>query len=89
MTPRVHRLKVLDVYWGPLESGEKPFEVRWNDREFQRGDHLEFVKVDRDGIELPCILQYRTISYVLTGGRFGIEAGWVVLGLAPIGTAAL
>jgi len=40
MTGRVHELKVVPPYFDALVSGAKTFEVRRNDRGYQRGDLL-------------------------------------------------
>lgn len=91
MTARTHRLKTLPDYWESVSAGDKTFEVRRDDRGFQKGDTLELVRLkkhfdgvqwveERSGDNLPHVL-VRRISYVLTGGQLGIEPGYVVLGL--------
>ncbi len=92
---RVHELKCLPAYFDAVASGEKPFEVRRDDRGFQRGDLIalrEFVPF-KPGPHTPIPppeggyytgrRAQRQITYVLTGGQFGIEPGFVVLGLEP------
>ena len=79
----VHQMKTWVPYFESVVSGAKPFDVRRDDRGFQRGDYVRLVEVSqpRDGM-LPTgrEAQYE-ITYVLTGGQFGIEPGYVVLGL--------
>lgn len=90
-----HRLKTIADYWDALASGEKNFEVRRDDRGFQKGDVLILMRVewhtlpnaDKRLIFSPggarggvCEIR-RKITYVLTGGQLGIEPGYVVLGL--------
>lgn len=80
--PMVHELKTWPVYFQAVKSGEKPFEVRKDDRYYTVGDilHLrEFEPSDRcyTGDELK-----RRITYKLSGPGFGIEEGFCVLGLA-------
>lgn len=85
-----HKLKTWPAYFDAIERGEKTFDVRRDDRGFQKGDVLvlQRTREDRktevewnyDG-EVKQELR-RTISYVLTGGQFGIEPGYVVLGLS-------
>jgi len=80
-TVTVHRLKTLEPYFGAVADGVKPFEVRRDDRGFQRGDRLRLVETSqRDGTPTGREAEYE-ITYVLTGGQFGIEPGFVVLGL--------
>lgn len=84
-----HKLKCWPQYFDAIERGEKPFEVRRDDRGFQKGDRLllqrtregsnHLVDYDLDG-NVRRELR-RRITYILTGGQFGIEPGYVVLGL--------
>jgi hypothetical protein len=88
---QVHELKTLPQYWDAIASGAKTFEVRRDDRGFQRGDFLRLLKmrkrqlgsyeVEYDTKGEPRYTLVRRITYVLTGGQFGIEPGYVVLGL--------
>lgn len=92
MASRTHRLKTLPDYWNAVNEGDKNFEVRRDDRGFQKGDTLELVRLvkkyggsgewveDRSGDNRPYVL-IRRIAYILTGGQLGIEPGYVVLGL--------
>lgn len=87
---QVHRLKTVARYYEAVERGEKPFEVRRNDRAFQTGDILELVKIDDQGIyETPPGERFGTVSirrkitYLLQGGQFGIDPAYCVLGLGP------
>lgn len=91
---RIHLVKCWPAYFGAIVSGEKPFDVRLDDRGYQKGDvlHLrEWSPVDGyvttyGGRE--CLPEYHEvklrITYVLSGGKFGIEAGYVVLGLTTL-----
>lgn len=85
---QVHELKTRPNYWDAVERGEKTFEVRRDDRGFQKGDLLQLVKFDggyyvlAPGSRFGKQIIERRISYVLTGGQLGIEPGYVVLGLA-------
>lgn len=94
-----HKLKTWPVYYDAIERGEKPFEVRRDDRGFQKGDILVLQRTCPDR---PTVVETvpastdrawdyrvkhemrRRITYVLTGGQFGIEPGFVVLGLEPV-----
>lgn len=88
--PVTHTLKCLPVYFDAVKRGEKNFEVRRDDRGFQKGDQIvlqrlreqhskHLVEYDNNGNVAHEI--QREILYVLTGGQFGIEPGYVVLGL--------
>lgn len=80
-----HELKVWPEYWDVLVSGEKSFEVRRDDRGFQKGDvlilrrtHAGSARVDTT---FPALR--RRVAWILTGGQFGIEAGYVVMAVVP------
>lgn len=85
-----HKLKTWPVYFDAIARGDKTFEVRRDDRGFQKGD---IVVLQRTQDEYPHHrVEYgidgkvkseirRRITYILTGGQFGIEPGWVVMQL--------
>lgn len=89
MSERTHELKTLAPYWDAVRSGEKTFEVRRDDRGFQRGDIVVLHRMsearpyyyDTDGYGKRS-LRYR-IGWILTGGQLGIEPGYVVFSLEP------
>lgn len=81
----VHVLKTLPEYWDAVERGEKTFEVRRDDRGFQRGDTVVLRRcvhapLGPKVMDPPVDLRF-TIGWILTGGQFGIEPGYVVLSL--------
>lgn len=103
---QTHHLKLDKYYWDAVKSGDKPFEVRRNDRGFQKGDRLCFHKYDcsddngghpccYEGRYIQTIRNYETrtkeegesdklfaeITYILTGGQYGIGPGYVVMGI--------
>ena len=77
-----HVLKTLPQYWDAVERGEKTFEVRRDDRGFQRGDTVVLVRLNSIGLETSARLRF-TIGWILTGGQFGLEPGYVVFSLHP------
>lgn len=88
----VHELKTLAPYWDAVASGAKTFEVRRDDRGFQKGDILKLHRLcpdtNRHYDTDPAAGRFsrrtitKHITYILTGGQLGIEPGYVVLGLA-------
>lgn len=80
-----HRLKIYKHFADAIEAGDKNFEVRKNERGYQRGDTVSF----RVGNEIHTNkrkhpIEDRTfeITYVLSG--WGIEPGYVVFGIEEI-----
>lgn len=79
-----HVLKCWEHYWNAIERGDKNFEVRLNDRGFQRGDVLILRCTSPNGELLRLDELRRRVTYVLYGGQFGIIPGYVVMGLKPV-----
>jgi hypothetical protein len=83
----VHELKTWSLYFNLVKSGEKPFELRKNDRGFLPGHELllrEFVPETQTytGETLR-----RKITCVLEGSEaeaFGLKPGYCIMGLAEI-----
>jgi len=79
-----HKLKLLEQFADVVYSGEKPFEIRENDRGFQKGDTVEFDVRDKAGLMVthPLGRERFEITYVLSG--WGLKDGWVVFGIRKI-----
>lgn len=84
MNTREHELKCWPPFFAAIEDGDKTFEVRKNDRGFQRGDVLWLREYEPEkhannytGAEIR-----KVVTYVLSG--WGVEPGYVVLGLASV-----
>lgn len=95
--PVNHELKTLDVFFDAVKRGAKNFEVRKDDRAFQAGDTVTLYRVTQAEIDNPMpgappfvprntanAPITATISFVLRGGRFGIDSDYVVLALSDI-----
>lgn len=85
--PFTHCLKTLAPYFQNSVEGWKPFEIRRDDRAegFQVGDTLLLMewaslgpgrKMQFTGRQVKWL-----VSYVLSGGAFGLEPGFVCMGL--------
>lgn len=79
-----HNIKILRSFADAVLSGDKNFEVRENDRGYQKGDIVNFTVIDK-GI---CMNSHKLnteffeITYVLSG--WGIKDGYVVFGIKRI-----
>lgn len=92
-----HVLKTWPMFFDAIKSGEKTFEVRRaHDRLFREGDTLVLERTDENKIDcyvprhhhergMPArdVIRKR-VTFVLHGGQFGIEPGYVVMGLADV-----
>ncbi|NCD42803.1 MAG: DUF3850 domain-containing protein [Bacteroidia bacterium] len=76
-----HELKVKPEYYHSLFTGEKTCEVRYNDRDFQVGDVLILHCIEPTNRFLIDMPLFRTITYVLKGGQYGIHSEYVVLSI--------
>jgi len=79
-TRPIHVLKTWPAYFKEVLIGRKTFEVRRDDREFQVGDTLRLVEWSQQTGHTGRALD-RRVTYVLPGGEFGIEEGYVVMGI--------
>lgn len=74
-----HYLKIEKPYFEAVLSGDKTFEVRYNDRAFQKGDTVILQEIDltKTGREVEA-----QISYILTD--VGLKENYVAFGLKNI-----
>ena len=83
-----HHLKTWPTYYDAVERGEKTFEGRRNDRNFQSGDIVVLCRTVVDGsgeCKTAAPTLTRRIGFVLHGGQFGIAEGWCVFSLLDEG----
>lgn len=104
---KTHELKTLPIYFDAVLRGDKTFEIRNNDRDFQAGDTLFLKEYDPakeapqqpwnpEGLNPPILGAYTgreilaIVSYVLhdTWGKFGLDRGFVALGLSHVENVA-
>ena len=80
---RVHNLKILSDYADAIVAGDKTFEIRENDRGFQKGDFIKFRVTDKTGISNnylhPINNKLYEITFVLS--EWGVKNGFVALAI--------
>ncbi len=78
-----HELKVNPQFWDGLESGNKPFEIRRNDRKFSVGDVLVLRRYD-PAFGYSGEQCRRVVTYVLASEDLPVALmpGYVALGLS-------
>lgn len=81
---RTHELKCWPSFFEAVRDGDKTFEVRQNDRGFQRGDVLWLREYDPAKVanRYTGRTLYAHVSYVLNGS--GVEPGYVAMGLSDV-----
>lgn len=84
----IHELKILSSFVRPIMNGSKTFEIRENDRGFQKGDRVQFKVVSDDwtcknsSIVRAFERKVFEITYVLNG--WGLKNGFVVFGISEV-----
>ena len=81
---KTHELKLQQQFTKAVWIGDKPFEIRKNDRDFQVGDMIRFQVVDENGEPVESLVNdaLYEITYVLEG--WGLEPGYVALGIQEV-----
>lgn len=81
---KLHKIKIREEFADDVFSGNKCFEVRENDRGYQKGDLVQFEVVDSMNINRYHKLDdvKFAITYVLSG--WGIKDNYVVFGIRRI-----
>jgi hypothetical protein len=93
MTQRTHELKAYPAFFTPKIEGDMPFDVRYNDRGYQKGDIIHYREWDpnllhgRDANGTALRGDYtgrecrKLITYVMT---YGLSPNYVGLGLQDV-----
>lgn len=78
---KIHNLKILNDFADEVVMGEKTFEIRKNDRGYQKGDYIKFQAIDKSGTPNQHYINDKLylITFVMNG--WGIKNGYVVLGI--------
>lgn len=82
-----HKIKILVDFADEVLTGEKNFEIRENDRGYQKGDQVKFMVVDYKGCNVnhplnEWIKHTFEITYVMNG--WGLKNGFVVFGIREV-----
>ena len=80
MDNKIHEIKIYPQYYKAVVSGEKTFELRKNDRNYQVGDMLKLK--EWDGEKFTGHSTMVRVSYVYKGtNKFGLSEGFCILGI--------
>ena len=87
---KTHELKTDPEPFAASFRGDKPYEIRLNDRDFACGDLLTLRETKFSGEEMkegkPLEYTGRTLSRIVSEVRtnYGISDGWCILGVRKI-----
>ena len=76
----IHELKIYPDYFTDVITGEKSFEIRKNDRPFQKGDLLALNEWDGDKYTGNSCLVY--VDYIMTDAEY-CKKDMVVMAIKP------
>lgn len=74
-----HILKLKDEFANAISSGEKTFEIRYNDRGYQKGDKIQFSCLERSHEVEKRVYE---ITYLVHG--WGLKEDWCVFGIKEV-----
>lgn len=90
---KLHEIKLNVNFCDAVLNGEKTFEIRRNDRGYQRGDQIRFTATDYDALSgsfVPCGHEIDDhlyqIDYVISG--WGLREGYVAFSIRDVGTVS-
>lgn len=75
-----HHIKTWPVFFGAVLSGAKTFEIRKDDRDYQRGDWLCLEEYDPETQAYTGAACMRRVTYCMRDLNF-VKDGFVVMGL--------
>ena len=82
---KTHELKILPEYFEPVLTGDKTFELRMDDRNFQVGDILVLKEWDSYKQSFTSRETKRVVKYKYTGkDSFGLSKGFCILALGEV-----
>jgi ParB family chromosome partitioning protein len=82
---KTHTIKIKLDYAMDILFGNKTFEIRKNDRDYQVGDYVHFVPIDNNGIRyVGCSIENKTyqITYILRD--FGLQYGYIAFSIREV-----
>lgn len=81
---KLHELKIKEEYFNEILRGNKTFELRKNDRDYQVGDLIHFIKTD--GLEYFSHSKdvYQIIYILKNVPEYGLKQGYCILAIKKL-----
>lgn len=77
---KMHRLRIWPQHFKEVKNGNKTFEIRKDDRNFQLGDGIFLEEYDPKENKYTGDQVTKIITYIIKGDGFGISKGYCVFG---------
>lgn len=74
---KIHNLKIRSEYALPKLKGDKMFEIRKNDRNYEVGDIVLYNVIDDDELNRQFVAKFYKITYIT---NYAQQDGYVVFG---------
>lgn len=81
----IHELKIQEDFANAVYAGDKTFELRYNDRGYQKGDLIKFTAVDKMNFKIydhPINDLLYEVTYVING--WGLKEEYVALAIREV-----
>lgn len=76
-----HNVKCIQPFFGLIETGQKNYECRIDDRNYQEGDLIVLQEYDSEKKTYSGKVMFFTVGYILRGPIYGVKDGWVIFSL--------
>ena len=81
---KLHELKIKEEYFYAILRGDKTFELRKNDRDYQVGDLIHFTKTDGYEYFDHSKDVYRIIYILKDVPEYGLDKDYCILGIKKL-----
>lgn len=79
-----HILKINSVYYLDIVYGDKKFELRKNDRNFQVNDYIHFINIHGNNFSTKPNNLYRIIYILKNVPNYGLDIDYCILGIEEV-----
>lgn len=83
---KIHNVKCWPRYFDAVKRGDKTFEIRKNDRDYQHSDKIILNRYDPELHDYTGEQMEFIIGFIFEGGMFGLEPDYVCFSLLPVRT---
>ena len=84
-----HLLKIKRNYLNHILESKKLFEIRYNDRDYQVGDTIDFTPEDNDFLIFSGLEKIPQFEIIYVHHGYGMENNFVVLSISPISSKSI